>query len=429
MRRIIPAILAAALLVPFGVQAEPAVVTDSAPATGVRSLGALLDEALDKNPRLRAVEGRYRAAQERLSLVRGLPDPELEYEYDRITPSATSMGGGKQTPMKTLAVSQEIPFPTKLFLRQRIAQREAVSLGAEYEEARRTLVKDVKSAYYNLILSRRRATLAADSLGLLQQIASALNTSYAAGKAAPSDILRARAEAARAENERILYEQEARVAESWLASLLGREEAALSAVVGTALPVAPILTDGDVVRLAKENRPQLKSYRNLLEKARLERSLSRQEFLPDIKLRYKREDKDGSFREGEWAGSVGVTVPLWFWGKQAAEVREAKANLQAAEADYQAEENAAVFETKSAFARFEAARSMEQVYANGILPQADGAVASARRAYEAGNGTLADWLEAYKAQRQLQAEYAQAQAGVLTALADLEQVTGAELSH
>lgn len=390
------------------------------------TLNAIIGEALQKNPRLLAAQERLRAARSRVSLTRGLPDPELDYEYDRITSSAASMGSGKSKAMRSIEISQEIPFPTKLFLRKRIAEREAAALNDELEETRRVLVKEVKVAYYNLFLQRKKADLTKDSLMVMRQLTIALSADLGDNKASQQDVLRAQVEAARMQNDLLLYEQEARISLDLLASLLGRDSLDIGDITMTISQV-PAPTEEEIVRLSKANRPELRSYSSLLEKARLERSLSRQELLPDVTLKYRREEKDGSFRRGEWAGSVGVNVPVWFWGKQMSEVREARANFEAAQADYRAEENSVVYEAKSALARYDAARAMAKVYETGILPQAAGTATASRRAYESGTGTLADLLEALKMQRQLQSEYAQALAEALTALADLEQVVGTDL--
>lgn len=394
------------------------------------SLGSLLQEALKNNPRLKAAQYRAEAAKARVALFRNIPDPMLEYEYDKITPAAIGMGGGKVKPMKALSVSQEIPFPTKILMRQKSAQKEASALEHEYKEVERAVIKDVKEAYAVLYLNRQKAEYLKDTLSLMSQFVEVTNKRYAVSKAGQQDVLRAQVEYSKLSNSVILYEKEAKISGDLLVSLLGREDNAVIAI-SSPEPLSDLsLKEEDIVVLARKDRPELKVVRELLEKARADSSLSKQEFLPDITLKYKRDLVDGKISradQGEWAGSVGINVPIWFWGKQLSGVREARANVEAAQADYKSAENAAVFEARSAFARYEAARKLVEIYETGILPQATSAVTTARRAYESGTLSFLEILDSMRVLRDLQMEYFGSVADLQVARADLERMVGGDL--
>jgi outer membrane protein TolC len=394
------------------------------------SLGVLIQEALKNNPRLRAAQYRADADRARVSLFRNIPDPVLEYEYDKITPAASTMDGGKVRPMETLAVSQSIPFPTKLVLRQRAAKKEAEVLEQQYKATEQAVVKDVKAAYAGLYLNRRKVEYTENTLSLMRQFVEMISRKYAVNKAGQSEVLRAQVEYSRLSNNKILYDKEVRIAQSLLASLLGREDGIFvdSAAVD---PVKGLnYKEEDIVALAKQNRPEIRSALAMLGKAQADTSLSRQEFIPDLTLKYKRELPGGKFSrldDGAWSGMAGINVPLWFGGRQLSGIKEARANAAAAKADYKAAVDAAVFEARSAFAKYEAARDLAAVYETGILPQAESAVATARRAYESGALTFLELIDSLRMLRDLQMEYFTAEAGVQVALADLDQSVGGSL--
>ncbi|MBF0331477.1 MAG: TolC family protein [Candidatus Omnitrophica bacterium] len=406
------------------------IVPPLGPVTEKVSLSALVQEARKNNPRLKAAHYRAEAAKARVALFRNIPDPMVEYEYDKITPAASMNDGGKVRPMKTMAISQQIPFPTKVFMRKKSAQKEADALDQEYKETERGVVRDVKNAYATLFLNRQKVDYLNDSLSLMRQFVEVVNKKYAVNKAGQQDVLRAQVEYSKLSNTLILYGTEANVAESLLISLLGRTENA-SIDIPQAGQVSDLgLNVEDAVALARKDRPELKSVRAMFEKAQIESSLSKQEFLPDITLKYKRDEVDGKFNridQGQWTGSVGINVPIWFWGKQLPEIREARADLEAARADYEAAENTAVFEVKSAFARYDAARKLVGIYATGVLPQATSAVTTARRAYESGTLSFLDLLDSMRILRDLQMEYFGSVAALQIALADLEQAVGGDL--
>ncbi len=391
------------------------------------TLYSLIQEALKNNPRLQAAKYRAQAAQARVDFFRNVPDPMVEYEYDRIGPAASMNNAGKIRPMKTLAVSQQIPFPTKIIMRKQATQKEANAFEQEYKETEQAVINDVKQAYASLFLNRRKVDYIKDTLSLMSQFVEVINKKYAVNKVGQQDVLRAQVEYSKLSNMAVLYEQQAKIAESLLRSLLGRKDD--DAVdIRPAEPLADLtFTQKEIVDLAKHKRPELQSTREMLEKAKIESSLSKQEFLPDINLKYKRSEQNGSFQDGEWSGMVGINIPLWFWGKQLSGVKEANANLQAAVADYQSAENLAVFEAQSAFAKYQAARQLVAIYETGVLPQATAAVTTAQRAYETDSINFLELLDSVRMLRDLQIEYFESVAHLQVSLADLERFVGGEL--
>ena len=131
---------------------------------------------------------------------------------------------------------------------------------------------------------------------------------------------------------------------------------------------------------------------------------------------------------GSWAGMVGVTIPLWFWEKQNSEVLEAKANEEAAKADYKAAENMVLFEAQSAAAKFEAAQKLVKIYETGVLPQVKSAFETARLGYEADKIDSLELLDSLRTLREFEVEYFEALANREMALADLEQSVGRDLT-
>lgn len=390
------------------------------------SLNALVDEALKSNPQIRAAEYRYEAAKARVTLLRTLEDPRIEYEYDNITADMEAVMNNKTGPMRTFAVSQEVPFPTKLILRRQSAQKEANAFQQEYREVEQKVIREVKEAFFRLFISGKKIAVTKENLDLLSQFIEIANKKYSVGKAKEQDVLRAQVEYSKLSNQLVLLEQEEKIATSLLNSLLDRPEDKAVGALEERKDVALELDADKVVRLTKENRPELKSFQEMVEKSKIDYSLAKQEYLPDLMFKYKREEKDG--RPGAWAGMVGMTIPLWFWEKQNSFVKEAKANLEQAKADYKATQNMVLFESRSAYAKFEAARKLVKIYETGVLPQAQSALDTARLGYEADKIDFLDFLDSHRTLREFQIEYFESLANLEIALADLERSVGADLS-
>ena len=79
---------------------------DSALAESL-SLNSLIEEALQHNPQIKAAQYRLEASKARVTLLRSLEDPRIEYEYDKITASMDAVMRGTTAPMRTFAVSQD----------------------------------------------------------------------------------------------------------------------------------------------------------------------------------------------------------------------------------------------------------------------------------------------------------------------------------
>jgi outer membrane protein TolC len=125
---------------------------------------------------------------------------------------------------------------------------------------------------------------------------------------------------------------------------------------------------------------------------------------------------------------IGFTFPLWFWEKQNSFVKEARANVGVVKAEYQAQENMVLFEVRSSYARFDAAKKLVKIYETGVLPQAQSALETARRGYETDLLSFLDLLDSQRTLREFQMEYFESLANLEIALADLERSVGVDIS-
>jgi outer membrane protein TolC len=391
------------------------------------SLNSLIGEALKNNPQIKAAQYRHEAARARVRLLRSLADPKIEYEYDKITADMDALMTGRTSPMRTFAVSQEVPFPTKLFFRRQSAQKEASSFEQEYKETERKVVKEVKEAFFQLFLSHKKIAVTKENLELLDGFIKIANAKYSVGKAKQQDVLRAQVEYSKLSNQLVLLQQEQKIAQAMLNALLDRPA---DQVLGTPEEKKDKdleIEEAKILQLAKDNRPELKSFKEMVEKTKIDYSLAKQEYLPDLMFKYRREERNG--QPGAWSGMVGMTLPLWFWEKQNSFVKEARANREEAQAEYKATQNMVLFETRSAYARFEAAKKLVKIYETGVLPQIQAALDTARLGYGADKIDFLELLDTMRSLREFELEYFESLANLEISLADLEQAVGVDLVH
>ena len=390
------------------------------------NLKEIIQETLQNNPQIKAAYKKYEAAQARVKLLYSLADPKFEYGYDKIYADMDAVMRGKTGPMRTYAIEQEIPFPTKLFLRRGAAEKEAQALKQDYEEKKNEIIQKVKEAYYIISLSNKQIQITEDTKILLDGLIKTLSNRYAVGSASKQEVLKAQAEYAKLDNQDILLFQKKRIAQSMLKALLNRpQDSALDEPPTISEARAFKIEQNKILSLSKKNRPELKSAQAEIKKSEINYSLAKQEYLPDFMFKYQREQRENS--TGDWAAMLGVTIPLWFWEKQAPMVKEAKKEAESMQALYQDLENMALYEAEAALSKVEAGEKLAKLYETSFLPQAEAAYKAVSIGFEAGKNNFLDLLDSERMLLEFKLDYAMTLADLEIAYAELERVVGVEL--
>jgi len=387
------------------------------------SLKAALSEALAKNPEITAAKRSYEAASAKIFQAASLNDPLLELEYDKMTADRMLSGD----PMKTYAISQEVPFPTKIYLRARIASKLARVAYENYRAKERDVISQVRSAYSELSIIYKSIEVTNENKGILDQFSSVATTRYSANQGSQADALKSQIELAKIDNQLIMLEQKRATAQAKLNILMNKdpaEEIGVPEPEGFITFTRPL---EEFYTLAQQNNQELKAYRYAIERGKAAYDLSLNEFMPDFMVRFKQMVKRDRPDEKAWAGMLGVTIPLWFFEKQAFGVKEMKSELEMVKAEYRMKENSVLFDVRDSYARAEASKKTIELYETSFIPQADEAVKAARAAYESGR---ADFLTLLDSQRMLidfKLDHYKTILEFRIALADLERSIGVDL--
>ena len=387
------------------------------------SINSLVKEVLTLNPEILSAKNAFESASARIPQAASLNDPAIEFEYDRITADRSLSG----EPMKTFSVSQDIPFPAKLYLRAKIASRLAKMSYENYKAKERDVISRMKSAYFELALIYKAIDINKENKGVLDQLSNTAMKRYGAGQGTQADALKAQVELARFDNELILLEQKRVTAQAKLNVLLNRDPKADFGVPLAGPAIRFNRTLDDFYRLTLDNNPELKAYRYAIDRGKAAYDLSLNEFMPDFTVRFQQMVDKGRAQDGSWAGMVGVTIPLWFFQKQSFGVKEMKSDLEMVKAEYKAKENSVLFELNDAYARALANKKLVELYETAFIPQAREAVSVASKGYEA---ERSDFLTALDSQRMLanfKLDHYRAILDLRIALADLERIVGTDI--
>ncbi len=384
------------------------------------SLDSLIKEAVVSNPEILSAKNAFGSANARIPQAASLNDPMIEYEYDKITADKMLTGD----PMNTFSVTQEIPFPTKLFLRAKIASKLAKMAYENYKAKELDIVSRVKSAYSELFLIYKAIDINKENKSVLDQLSKTANRRYGAGQGTQADALKAQVELARVDNELIMLEQKRLSAQAKLDVLLNKDpkDDFGSLIAEPAIKFTNTLED--FYKLARDNNPELKAYKYAVERGQAAYDLSLHEFLPDFTVKFKQMVDKGRAESGSWAGMAGVTIPLWFFEKQSFGVKEMRSDLAMLKAEYRAKENSVLFEVNDAYARATANKKLVELYETAFIPQAQETVSVAIKGYESGKSDFLTVLDSQRMLINFKLDHYKAILDLRVALADLERVGG-----
>ena len=164
------------------------------------------------------------------------------------------------------------------------------------------------------------------------------------------------------------------------------------------------------------------------DEAKINQTLTRQEWLPDITLRWEGRQFPGEEGLQENDTFIGVKVPVWSLLKGLGGAwAGADAEAKAAEFSVEQMTNEILLKVHEAYSKFKSAENALAIYESSILPQAKQQVEVVLASYEAGK---ADFLSVVDAERTLkgsQLEYYALFTEVGAALSDLRLAVGDDL--
>lgn len=398
-------------------------------------LRRLLDEVLERNPKVAAARARARAAEERAPQVRALPDPMTAVTGFLLTPETRV---GPQQLM--LSLSQKLPWFGKLNLAEKAALSEAAAARADIETERLSLVTETRRLYLEIgFLDTREEIVGVDRSTLVhyEQVA---RTRYASGVGLQQSVLKIQAE---------ITKDESRLIE------IARRRASLVAALNALrdlpqdTPVEPIaLAPAEAIALdldgltarAREHRPEL--VRSAAEIARAEslRELALKGYRPDVTLGLtytlvgERQDRAGRLSPPQGNGddilgvSAGINLPI-HRKKLAAGVEEAVARREAAEEAERAVLAAIDRSLGDLTARLRLTWRQLRLFEDVLTPQAEESLSSAEAAYTAGSVGSLDLLDAERVLLEVRTSAARTRADYSIAEAELEGAVAAPVSR
>lgn len=391
-------------------------------------LEALVEQALARNPEIRAMARQFDMMRARVPQAKALPDPMLELgNISSLIPVPPLKGrSGDTSSERMVGVSQELPFPGKRELRGRVAEAEAGAEQWNFEQTRLGVVAELKDAYYELAYVDKAIETIAKNRKLLEQFTKIAEARYAVGRGIQQDVLKAQVEISKLVDQLTVLEQRRATAEARINSLLYRE---LETPVGRTEELKPRVFDYTLAGLnetAVAHNPALKAQRRTVEGRQYGVELAKKEFYPDFNVGFVYTNRPGM--PETYGVRVGVSLPVYSRQKQRPALEEAVAG-EAAERS-RLERNTAIlfFRIKDRYLAATTAQRLVKLYGTTVIPQSSLSLESAIAGYEVGKVDFLTLLDNLTTLLGYELSYYEQISMQERAVAGLEPLVGVDLS-
>jgi cobalt-zinc-cadmium efflux system outer membrane protein len=373
------------------------------------NLNQLVEEALQNNPEILAAKIKWEVYKEKVPQAYAFEDPMFGFGIVNL-PTNFSFKDEDMT-MKELSISQKFPFPGKRPLMREMAEKEAEAVSTEIQGKVHQIIRDVKSAYYDLSHVYRTTEVTQRNKKILEDFAKITETRYAVGEGIQQDVFKAHVEVSKMIDDLIMLGQRKRTLEAKLKALLNR------------LPETPIgepeevvfrkfpFTIEDLQQMALEMNPTLKGMKKMIEAKEKAYALAKREYYPDFNFKFaygQRNNGPEMNRRDMLTGMMEMNIPIFYKSKQERKVAETKAEILAAEAQFRAMKNEILFMITDMTSMVQRGERQLELYKTGIIPQASLQLNSAMSSYRVNKADFMTLLDSQMTLYKYELEYHQA---------------------
>ncbi|MBE7541577.1 MAG: TolC family protein [Bryobacteraceae bacterium] len=378
--------------------------------------------AEENNPQLRVAAAQREGAVAAITTARAYPNPTVAFlagpQYSRMS----NAGRGPSGVLQAYTFTQPIELPSLRKARIEAARKAQDSSEYGIESARLAVRGAVKQAFYQVLRHRREVEVADENLKLIEDLRQRIETQVEVGEAARLELVRAEAEVA--------------TARTLLRSAQLRQVTALSVLRATiGLSAGPPLDPrGELARPIPLPPPQamraeMNERHPILNQARAEITVAEARLKTEIAARKPQPSVYTDYEHQPDLGfaRIGVNIPLPIWNKREGPIAESVAAVNRTRAERHVRELELAAALERALGLYEVATQQIQSFEEGVLKEAEAALAAAEAAFRYGERGIIEVLDAQRVLRSVRLDFLNAQFDLQAALIDLEQLRALDL--
>jgi outer membrane protein, heavy metal efflux system len=390
-------------------------------------LAKLIDEAENNNPRILAARHACKAATLVPSQASAPPDPQITVQQFAVgSPRPFAGFSNSDFAYIGLGVSQDLPYPGKLRLRGEIAQQDAKAESERYETVRRTVIEQLKAAYFKLAFEHQELQILDRDGRLLDQVTKITEARYRVGQGNQQDVLKAQLEQTKLLRDAAMHHQMHVSLQAQLRQILNRHPAQPD-VLPMPLTETPLnYTVDELLAAVRDQNPEVRAQEDMVRHQSLQVELARKDFYPDFNVQYMWEHTAEQFRD-YYVLSFGVRIPIYRSRKQRPELAQAAEELNSSRREYEAQVQQSYFDVRDQYIQADTSARVLKMYREGLIPQAASTFKAGLAAYEANRQDFETLVNSFLDVLQLDEEYWRTLLDHEMAMARLEQITGTKV--
>lgn len=347
-----------------------------------------------------------------------IPQPELFLEYEG------AKGSLKNFESRKIGILQELEFPTSYFLRSDVQGSQVSIAKQELNKRAYNIRYQVQNAYLKLLLSYKLLEIAKENLKIYNDFLFVAEKKYDAGSTSNLEVLGAKVNKIKFENQVKNFESEIFVAKSELRKLMGVSYFDIEPTGELNFRQLDLSKD-EVMSAALINNPDLKIIKYQKEKFSNKVSLSKSELLPNLSLRYFRQKigDDGDF----WGIEFGVGIPLWFWWQPTGNIKEANYELEIATSDEVSTKKSIENDVNQIFEEYENSLRQTHFFHDEAIFEANEILRQAKISYEEGAISYVEYQQALQTVYETRTQYLNSIYDYNISIIKLENIIAGEL--
>jgi outer membrane protein TolC len=404
------------------------VSTDQAALT----LDKAIAYALQGNPGLAEIKARAEALASIPAQAGALDDPTVNFDMLNVPTRSFNLRKEDMTMME-LGISQALPFPGKLALREKIAKQEALAASDSVDEARLRLVRDVKQNWWRLYYYDQAALLLNEAEQFFLQLIEISQAKYQLGKGTQQDVLLAQMELSKLKDEKLDLISMRHSLANQFNVLLDKLPEKPVIIPQQADFKLPNLTESGLQEKALQTRPLFAQHQKMLDAAVAKVDLAKRNVYPDFTVgagyAVRQNSPTGEARSDFASVRLSMNLPIYAGQKQHKAIDQRQSELLQERYALQDEHHKIQAEIASKAAEYQHAKEKLQLLENEIIPQAQQTVNSLLAGYQVSQSDFSDLLRTQLSYLQYQTQYWLVLTNSQQLLAELSADVGEELAH
>ena len=392
------------------------------------ALSALLDEATRNNPDILAARRGWQAATQIPSQVSTPPDPQVTVQHVSVgSPRPFAGFSNSDFGYIGFGISQELPYPGKLKLKGEAAQQDAAVSRQKLEAVRRSILQQVKEAYFQVAYVQQTLEVLDRNGKLLEQIERIADARYRVGEGSQQDVLKAQLERTKllrevAHHHELMETQQAQL-RKLLNRLPGSPDISTEQLVETPLRY----TSEELLAKVRTENPEVTGQQEMVKRQSLQVEIARKDRYPDFSVQYMWQHTAEQFRD-YYMLSFSARIPIYRRRKLNPEMNQAVEELNRSRREYESHVQTAYFDIRNQYIAAETASQMLKIYREGLIPQALATYRAGLASYQTGTLDFESLFSTFLDVLGFDGEYWKTLMEHETALARIEQITGLPLN-